>query len=127
VNIWPRPYDLRHSIASLLLAEGRSIHYVARRLGHSPALTLSTYGHLFAEYEHADRIDAEAEIAQARHALDAASGAAPISRTRSVHRDDRNETAPTTQERRKPRRSRASFEYRHGDSNPGFRRERAVS
>jgi integrase len=64
-----RPYDLRHSFASLLLAEGRSIHYVARRLGHSPALTLSTYGHLFAEYEHADRIDAATEIAQAREAL----------------------------------------------------------
>lgn len=52
--------------ANLLLAEGRSVHYVARQLGHSPALTLSTYGHLFAEYEHADRIDAESEIAQAR-------------------------------------------------------------
>ena len=69
VKISPRPYDLRHSFASLLLAEGGSIHYVARRLGHSPALTLSTYGHLFAEYEHADRIDAAAEIAQARDAL----------------------------------------------------------
>lgn len=64
-----RPYDLRHSFASLLLAEGRSVHYVARRLGHSPALTLSTYGHLFAEYEHADRINAAAEIAQAGDAL----------------------------------------------------------
>ena len=62
----PRPYDLRHSFASLLLAEGRSVHYVARQLGHSPALTLSTYGHLFAEYEHAERIDAESEIARAR-------------------------------------------------------------
>lgn len=69
----PRPYDLRHSFASLLLAEGRSVHYVARRLGHSPALTLSTYGHLFAEYEDADRIDAEAEIAEARGVLDTAS------------------------------------------------------
>lgn len=65
----PRPYDLRHSFASLLLAEGRSVHYVARRLGHSPALTLSTYGHLFAEFEHADRIDAEKEIVKARSAL----------------------------------------------------------
>lgn len=71
----PRPYDLRHSFASLLLAEGRSVHYVARRLGHSPALTLSTYGHLFAEYEHADRIDAAAEIAQARERLELATGA----------------------------------------------------
>ena len=30
------PYDLRHSFASLLLHEGRSVHYVARQLGHSP-------------------------------------------------------------------------------------------
>jgi integrase len=69
ISTSPRPYDLRHSFASLLLAEGRSVHYVARRLGHSPALTLSTYGHLFAEYENADRIDAAAEITQARDAL----------------------------------------------------------
>ncbi len=62
----PRPYDLRHSFASLLLAEGRSVHYVARQLGHSPALTLSTYGYLFAEYEHCERINAEHEIAAAR-------------------------------------------------------------
>ena len=124
----PRPYDLRHSFASLLLAEGRSVHYVARRLGHSPALTLSTYGHLFAEYEHADRIDAEAEIAQARAALDAASSAAaPNSCTRSVHSDSAGGTTPATPKRRKPRVSRAFVEYRHGDSNPGFRRERAMS
>jgi integrase len=75
VSTSPRPYDLRHSFASLLLAEGRSVHYVARRLGHSPALTLSTYGHLFAEYEHAGRIDAEVEIAQARDSPELAADA----------------------------------------------------
>ena len=62
----PRPYDLRHSFASLLLAEGRTVHYVAAQLGHSPALTLSTYGHLIAEYADAGAIDAEREIAVAR-------------------------------------------------------------
>jgi integrase len=61
----PRPYDLRHSFASLLLAEGRTVHYVAGQLGHSPVLTLTTYGHVMAEYADAGRIDAEAEIAQA--------------------------------------------------------------
>ena len=60
------PYDLRHSFASLLLAEGRTVHYVAAQLGHSPALTLSTYGHLIAEYADAGPIDAEQEIAVAR-------------------------------------------------------------
>jgi integrase len=45
-----RPYDLRHTFASLLIAEGRSVHEVARLLGHStPRLTLDTYGHLFDE------------------------------------------------------------------------------
>jgi integrase len=63
----PRPYDLRHSFASLLLAEGRQPIYVARQLGHSVSMLLSTYGHLFAEYEDdRERIDAEREIAEAR-------------------------------------------------------------
>lgn len=44
------PYALRHTFASLLIAEGRGVHEVARLLGHAnPALTLSTYGHLFDE------------------------------------------------------------------------------
>ena len=64
----PRVYDLRHSYVSLLLAEGRAIHYVAAQAGHDPQLTLSTYGHLLAEYTDADRIDAEEEIAKARSA-----------------------------------------------------------
>lgn len=62
----PRPYDLRHSFASLLLAEGRQPLYVARQLGHSLAVLLSTYAHLIDEYEESDRIDAELEIAKAR-------------------------------------------------------------
>lgn len=62
----PRVYDLRHSYVSLLLAEGRAIHYVAQQAGHDPQLTLSTYGHLLAEYADGDRIDAEEEIAVVR-------------------------------------------------------------
>ena len=41
-----RPYDLRHSFASLLLHEGRDVIYVARQLGHGAELTLRTYGHI---------------------------------------------------------------------------------
>ena len=63
----PRPYDLRHSLASLLLAEGRQPLYGARQLGHSLAVLLSTYAHLIDEYaESRQRIDAEAEITKAR-------------------------------------------------------------
>jgi integrase len=62
----PRPYDLRHSFASLLLAEGRQPLYVARQLGHSLAVLLETYAHLIDEYAERERIDAEAEIADAR-------------------------------------------------------------
>ena len=41
----PRPYDLRHSFVSLLIAEGHNIVEVARRAGHSPKTALDTYAH----------------------------------------------------------------------------------
>lgn len=61
-----RPYDLRHSFASLLLAEGRNVIYVARQLGHGAQLTTGTYGHVIDELEDTATIDAEAEIRAAR-------------------------------------------------------------
>jgi len=61
-----RPYDLRHSYASLLLYEGRSVIYVARQLGHDARLTLTTYGHVIEELEDAPRQDAETAILAAR-------------------------------------------------------------
>ena len=64
-----RPYDLRHSFASLLLHEGRSVIYVARQLGHDPRLTLTRYGHVIDEFEDRPRIEAEAVIADARQAV----------------------------------------------------------
>jgi integrase len=64
-----RPYDLRHSYASLLLHEGRSVIYVARQLGHDARLTLSTYGHVMDEFEEAPQLDAHTAIANARAAL----------------------------------------------------------
>jgi integrase len=61
-----RPYDLRHSFASLLLHEGRSVIYVARQLGHDARLTLGTYGHVIDELDGAPHIAAEAAIIAAR-------------------------------------------------------------
>ena len=46
----PRPYNLRHSFASLLLAEGRPVLDVAAQLGHSPQMCLRVYGHVIDEY-----------------------------------------------------------------------------
>lgn len=65
----PRPYDLRHSFASLLLHEGRNVIDVARQLGHGANLTLSTYGHVLDEVEDAPRHDAESLILSARDAV----------------------------------------------------------
>jgi integrase len=64
-----RPYDLRHSFASLLLHEGRTVIYVARQLGHDARLTLTTYGHVMDEFEDAPQLDAHTAIADARAAL----------------------------------------------------------
>jgi integrase len=64
-----RPYDLRHSFASLPLADGRTIHYVFRQLGHAPSMTLDVYGHMTDELEDRDRLDAEMEIRAARESV----------------------------------------------------------
>jgi len=60
------PYDLGHSFASLLLAEGKQPIWCAKQLGHTVAVFLSTYAHLIDEFEDRERIDADAEIARAR-------------------------------------------------------------
>jgi integrase len=60
------PYALRHSFASLLLHEGRSVIYVARQLGHDARLTLTRYGHVIDELDEQPRIDAETAIQEAR-------------------------------------------------------------
>jgi integrase len=67
---------LRHSFASLLLHEGRSVIYVARQLGHDARLTLTRYGHVIDELERSPRIEAEAAIADARLAVHTAAPAA---------------------------------------------------
>jgi integrase len=61
-----RPYDLRHSFASLLLHEGRSVIDVARQLGHDARLTLSTYGQIIDELADQPRLEAEAAVSVAR-------------------------------------------------------------
>jgi integrase len=61
-----RPNHLRHSFASLLLHEGRSVIYVARQLGHGADLTMRTYGHVIEELEDAPRLPADEAIRRAR-------------------------------------------------------------
>lgn len=51
-----RWHDLRHTMASLLIAQGHNVVYVSRQLGHSsPSVTLDVYAHLFDSAEHAER------------------------------------------------------------------------
>jgi integrase len=57
------PHALRHTFASLLIAQGRDPVFVADQLGHSsPAITLRVYAHLFraAKQAQAARDDLEA-------------------------------------------------------------------
>lgn len=65
-------HQLRHTAASLLIARGLSVVAVARYLGHSPAVCLRTYAHLWANDE--DRIRAAMDDAfslPAEHAQEA--------------------------------------------------------
>lgn len=41
-----RPYDLRHTCASIMLASGTALPEVARQLGNSVEVCASTYSHL---------------------------------------------------------------------------------
>jgi integrase len=70
---YQRPYDCRHSFASLLFHEGRSVVYVARQLGHSTAVCMRTYGHVIDELDNAPRISAEDAILEARVGSDVGS------------------------------------------------------
>jgi integrase len=63
----PRPYDLRHSFSSLLIREQRaSIVDLAEQLGHASTMTLSTYGHVFAEHRRDEPVDIVEWIERAR-------------------------------------------------------------
>ena len=63
-----RPYDLRHSAASLWLHEGRTIVEVATWMGHSGQMALSTYLHVMSDLGD-ERLSAEQTIRRARAAL----------------------------------------------------------
>jgi Phage integrase family len=64
-----RPYDLRHAFVSLLLAERRSVLEVAKQAGHSPTMTLTTYGHVIEELEGTEKQIPEEVIRRARDEL----------------------------------------------------------
>lgn len=65
-----RPYDVRHSFASLLIAEGKDLRYVADQLGNSPAVCSAHYLHLFEEFDpDAPRVTAEERIRRARESV----------------------------------------------------------
>jgi integrase len=54
-----RTHDLRHTFASLLIAAGASVVFVASQMGHAkPTVTLDVYAHLFDARDHADKLAA---------------------------------------------------------------------
>lgn len=67
-----RPYDLRHSFASVLIHEGKPLMEIAEQLGHSVETLLRHYAHLIAEMAGEPPIPAEQAILDARVRLDAA-------------------------------------------------------
>ena len=72
------PYDGRHSYASLLIHEGRSIPYVTAALGHSSAATtLTHYAHVFDETRLGTGASMVTAITTARGEL-ARSGVRPV-------------------------------------------------
>jgi hypothetical protein len=51
----PRFHDLRHTFASLLIAQGADVVFVSGQIGHADAgFTLRVYAHLFEQAQHAE-------------------------------------------------------------------------
>lgn len=67
-----RPYDLRHSCASLLLRSGLEPLRVARAMGHSLRVLDKHYAHLLAELDDVEIIDPDKLIRSARTAAEGA-------------------------------------------------------
>jgi integrase len=61
-----RPYDLRHSFASLLLAEQTNPAEIAAQLGHSLQVFFSTYAHVIEDLRGTGLVSADQEILAAR-------------------------------------------------------------
>jgi integrase len=74
VGIDGRPYDLRHSFASLLIYEGRPAVDVAGQIGASTETTLKTYVHVFEEFDPALRVTAVGVIEAVRAESDVRGG-----------------------------------------------------
>jgi integrase len=62
----PRPYDLRHSFASLLFQEGTNPAEIAEQMGHSLQMLLGTYTHVIEDLRGQPRRSAEDLIREAR-------------------------------------------------------------
>src|SRR5918999_1013449 len=87
-----RAYDLRHSFVSLLIHEGQSILEVARQAGHSPQTCLRDYGHLFDEFDPAEREPAEAGISQSGNQRVTSSSNGSSGPTWALRRSSRSES-----------------------------------
>jgi integrase len=62
-----RPYDLRHTCATLMIYEGRTINEVAEHLGHAdPGFTARTYAHVFRDARDRRGLSIEDAIREAR-------------------------------------------------------------
>lgn len=65
-----RPYDLRHTFASLQIHSGKNVMQVAGELGHAnPTMTLNVYGHVFTESQVQSRVSVDDAIRAARTEL----------------------------------------------------------
>jgi integrase len=65
-----RPYDLRHTCATLLIYEGRTLNEVAEHLGHAdPGFTARVYTHILRDAAKRRRVPIDKAIATTRHAL----------------------------------------------------------
>ena len=74
-------HSLRHTYASLLIAQGENIKYISEQMGHaSIQITVDRYGHLFPSTKRLAPARLEAQLAAGRIARDVPLVASPETR-----------------------------------------------
>jgi len=97
-----RPSDLRHSFVSLLLAEGKRAVEVAKQAGHSPTMTLATYGRVIEELDASEKLSAENLIRRPPSKLVRTTFATPCRATQPRRENPWKTESPLTDSNRRP-------------------------
>jgi hypothetical protein len=90
-------HSLRHTFASLLIAQGENPKYISEQMGHASInITMDRYGHLFPSTKRQAPARLEAQLAAAREQANAGDHPASIQQNEPEQGETRSNTVETS-------------------------------